>query len=248
METIEYKDYLIEIVQDEGADNPFEAWDCEPPLLAANGRDTWSYGGIGFEPPTLTREQILKSSKALLDVIGFDSWLQLARVESWHYMYGSGFGDIVDLINDYFYSYVDNKTNNTDKLDALEEVYTAIGIIALAGCATGYSQGDYTDILVVATPEWQKTVGASITEPSQLQSAIDLYAAWAFGDVYGYIAKDKQGNEIDSCFGFYGRDYEKSGLLEDARASIDYEIEKLRKSKIQKTKAMIRHHVPLNAR
>ncbi|PBC38500.1 hypothetical protein CJ179_38545 [Rhodococcus sp. ACS1] len=62
----------------------------------------------------------------------------------------------------------------------------------------GYSQGDEWRALILAPagvdpkPEW------------------DVYAAYVRGDVYGYICDD-----IDSsCWGYYGDDHEKSGMLD----------------------------------
>lgn len=37
-------------------------------------------------------------------------------------------------------------------------------------------------------------------------SILEAYEAWANGEIYGYRAYDKEGNEIDSCWGFLGRD------------------------------------------
>lgn len=32
---------------------------------------------------------------------------------------------------------------------------------------------------------------------------VKQYTAWCNGEVYGYVAKDNRGNEIDSCWGYY---------------------------------------------
>ena len=36
------------------------------------------------------------------------------------------------------------------------------------------------------------------------------------GDVYGYVLKDKKGDEIDSCWGFYGSNVAVNGILDQA--------------------------------
>lgn len=36
---------------------------------------------------------------------------------------------------------------------------------------------------------------------------LDEYSAWRNGEVYGYVIKDDEGNELDSCWGFYGWEY-----------------------------------------
>ncbi len=48
------------------------------------------------------------------------------------------------------------------------------------------------------------------TEPEYFDSCIDgelkTYTAWANGEVYGFILRDKEGNEIDSCWWMYSLD------------------------------------------
>lgn len=97
-------------------------------------------------------------------------------------------------------------------------------------CA-GYRQGDYADLLIVATPEAIEEFGC--TDPvtvEDLQSQAKLYGAWAWGDVYGYIVErvfvDPEDDEVyvteelDSCWGFYGSDFDWSGLEEAAMSAV----------------------------
>ena len=63
------------------------------------------------------------------------------------------------------------------------------------------------------------------------------------GNVYGYKVEESD----DSCWGFYG-DYNTSGILQEARDSIDYYVEKKRKSAIEKLKVYIKNHVPFEKR
>lgn len=57
------------------------------------------------------------------------------------------------------------------------------------------------------------------TRKSAECAALGLIETWndyLAGNVYGYQVKDSEGEHIASCWGFYG-DYEKSGILEQAR-------------------------------
>jgi hypothetical protein len=67
------------------------------------------------------------------------------------------------------------------------------------------------------------------------------------GNVYGFITEDKNGEQIDSCWGFYGNP-ERSGLIDDAKNAIDCEIERVRKSKQSKVKTLLKNNVPLEKR
>jgi len=39
---------------------------------------------------------------------------------------------------------------------------------------------------------------------TNLQSEVDIYNQYLTGQVYGYKLLDKEGSEIESCWGFYG--------------------------------------------
>ena len=75
----------------------------------------------------------------------------------------------------------------------------------------------------------------------------ETYTQWCNGDVYGYTVK-LDGDQIDSCSGFYGSDHEKSGLLDQARSIIDGHLDDLRSMHLRKLKEQIKHKVPLKYR
>lgn len=49
-----------------------------------------------------------------------------------------------------------------------------------------------------------------------LEAEVNTYDDYLQGSVYGYVLKDAWDREIDSCWGFFGYDHEKSGLFENA--------------------------------
>jgi hypothetical protein len=55
-----------------------------------------------------------------------------------------------------------------------------------------------------------------------LRAEVEVYDDYLTGSVYGYKVEDEHGNEIDSCWGFYGYDHKKSGLLEAAKDAADH--------------------------
>jgi hypothetical protein len=88
------------------------------------------------------------------------------------------------------------------------------------------------------------------TSEKAYQAAEGLLNVWndcLSGNVYGFIAEDNEENEIDSCWGFYG-DPEKSGLIEDAKSNIDFEIKNRLEKRILKVKTFIKNNVPLENR
>jgi len=69
-----------------------------------------------------------------------------------------------------------------------------------------------------------------------MQSEVNTYDQYLTGEIYGFMIEPTDKNKSieceDSCWGFYGYDHEKSGLLEHAKPSIDYAIKEYKKSVI----------------
>ena len=47
-----------------------------------------------------------------------------------------------------------------------------------------------------------------------LRNEVETYSQYLEGECYGYILKDSEGEEIDSCFGFYGYDPTTNGIFD----------------------------------
>jgi len=50
-----------------------------------------------------------------------------------------------------------------------------------------------------------------------LKAEVKTYSQYLQGDIYGYQIEDQEGNEIDSCWGFYGID----AAIEAAKENIE---------------------------
>lgn len=85
---------------------------------------------------------------------------------------------------------------------------------------------------------------------NRLREEVKTYDQYLRGEVYGYVIEDPDGEDIDSCWGFYGppEDY----MLLECRGIIDYEInrrrEKEKKARAMQLKAWIRNRVLLQYR
>lgn len=64
------------------------------------------------------------------------------------------------------------------------------------------------------------------TIENYLKNEIEVVNAWLQGDVYGYIVLDGSGEEIASCWGFYGRDYKTNGIADYVNLSQITNIER----------------------
>lgn len=76
-----------------------------------------------------------------------------------------------------------------------------------------------------------------------LKGEVKEYDHYITGAVYGYTIEGIE--EEDSCWGFYGYDHKKSGLLEMAESAIDYEVSSKLKKHFKQMKAWIKGKVPL---
>ena len=47
-----------------------------------------------------------------------------------------------------------------------------------------------------------------------LKSEVTVYDQYLIGDVYGFVVKDKDGKETDSCWGFFGGDIKTNGMMD----------------------------------
>lgn len=242
--TEEFNGFTINIMPDMGAANPFEAWDCEPPIavdaLYNNGIDEYAtgYGNVdAFD--WLTRKQIIEHKELILDVLGYDSWRSAVR--------GSFY--VEKDVEAYIRECLGN-LDDSERLEALCSLYNACGIPAVLKGVTGYSQGDSADVLAVATPEFQEACGngSDFDWIESLKGSIQLFEDWAFGNVYGYQVLDADGEEVDSCWGFYG-DYDNPfGAVHEAQAAINWRIACDKKERIEQIKTWIRNRVPLHHR
>lgn len=237
--TEEYKGYTINIKQDTYPENPFNDWDYEPPLAVYS--DRWiteyatQYGNVN-SVPYLTREQIQANLAEILDILDLSSPFALREYDNLC---------LVDSINDQLANTIDN-LDHSERLDALCSLYNAAGIPAVCSSVRGYCQGDYVEVLAVATPEFQKACGngADYDWIGSLEQSVKLFGYWAFGDVYGYTIDELD----DSCWGYYGDYPEYGGAIQAAKSAIDWHIENEQKERIKQVKTWIRNRVPLTHR
>jgi len=77
-----------------------------------------------------------------------------------------------------------------------------------------------------------------------LEGEVDTYNKYVMGQVYGFMAEEKDGEQIDSCWGFYDSDE----AIKEAKGDIDYYMEEERKKKQAKVKALVKNRVSLTKR
>jgi hypothetical protein len=225
--------YTATIKQDIASENPFEGFDCEPPIAVLNWERYHSklnnYGG-----PELNLITLLDRLKPQHWQHGAHRRTILACLlfEGFEVEKGGDFKETV-------YEYAQGLSPETwtewkEYFDAMEGIAALAGIPFYSGISNGYSQGHSARVFIAATSEWAKLVGAPAdTLERQCKGAFDLWAAWAWGDVYGVAEITRpDGEEIEdgSCWGFYGADHDASGLMEHCKAAVEADIAWIEKS------------------
>lgn len=60
-----------------------------------------------------------------------------------------------------------------------------------------------------------------------LTGEVETYDQYLTGDVYGFKVLDPEGEEIHSCWGYFGYDHDESGLMDEATNAIECEVERM---------------------
>ncbi len=247
--------FRVRMIQDDSPANPFTDDDGHWPMIVdyqdrGHNFTTYDKGkGPSLDNPLarFTDGQIIRHQKAILAALGdtcYNAWTgsqwSLADDFAGHMAdYCAKGDDRADIMRDYFNDQLGNVSEG-DRLETLASLYAIIGIQSLCACSNGYSQGDYAELLIVATPEamdafgWPKEKRNDVARvAADMESQRKLYGQWAWGDCYGYIVEqapadddarddDDAWQEVDSCWGFYGDDPQENGMDGYILSAIDY--------------------------
>lgn len=145
--------------------------------------------------------------------------------------------EILDLIPE---SYFDDWGNiidgNLEKIEDLFEknyislplyLYDHGGItMNTGGFSCGWDSGQVGFIYVLKSDirkeyKWKHITKKRIAQIKEyLRGEVKTYDQYLTGDVWGYIVQDDEGNEYDSCWGFYGQEFCEA----EAKAAMEAEI------------------------
>lgn len=239
--------YRIRAVLDSDASNPFEDGDCNWPIIV---RDPHSRKGFTSYSAGQKGDSIACPFELFNDAQLLHWQIHIAKafsttVRDMIECYGQSGDELPEgkvachdaaALRDALQAQWED-WSDSDKLDLAVELFKMVDVAALSVTVTGYSQGDWAEVLVVATPDEIKRFGCTEPPaPEDLRSTAELYGAWAWGDVCGHIverwvpAADAEPEDFDpefdegewvelddgACWGFYGTDFDKSGLEESA--------------------------------
>jgi hypothetical protein len=153
-------------------------------------------------------------------------WDNLGTMAVFHKRYS--FGDEVDISGDDY--------NSWDEMEAaIKEKFKPAAILPIymydhSGVTintTGFScQWDSGQVGFIFTTQKQmdllgvtikngQTWGEFVEDmENQLRGEVETMDQYISGEVYGFVVKDQDGEEQDSCWGFYGDDHKSNGILD----------------------------------
>lgn len=76
------------------------------------------------------------------------------------------------------------------------------------------------------------------------EGEVKTYTQYLNGDVYGYMITNTTGEDVESCWGFYGIE----DCMQEAKSIVDYAVKQIQTAHQKKLKAQIKHNVPLELR
>lgn len=224
VEEQKYKGFTIQIHQDEFAENPRKMGEHLGTMVCFHNRYTLSDENHGFYGPQ--------------DLINFLN-------------YGENYYDITEFLEDHE-EIIDIKVDEKYLPFYLPlYLYDHSGITMKTGpfyCP--WDSGQVGFIFIEqdkAREEWGDIPDLEEKAKACMEAEIEEFDNFITDNVFGFVTENENGDEIDSCWGFCG-DPEKSGLLEEAKSTINYYIEKKRKERVNKLKELIMKKVPLEMR
>lgn len=229
----------VSIQYDDSPANPWEAWDSQPPLMAYSDHQS-TYGDFPDLAALINKKWHKLKSQLHIDGQTLHTAQKIEARDCGITLTEAREQVIDDLVNQVQHPHSYNDAR--EQFDILSAIYEAHGITCLNACRRGHSQGDFVRLFIALTPDWLKATGCKKADADKiLKSSADLYAAWAFGDVYGYTVTDKNGDDVDSCWGFYGDEGLKDGKFEaESAAEHHSQSEAARRVKLPNDPVVIR--------
>jgi hypothetical protein len=180
------KKTTVTIIYDESPQNPRKGWDCNIGTIVA-----WhSRYNLSDEENISDADELFYSLARMVDrTIDEEDEKKIARIVQKNYVilpvYMFDHSGIALSVTPFSCSWDSGQVGfiYTEKKSAME----ALGI-----------------------QEW--STGARRRIEEELKSEVDIFSSYVSGDVYGFIIMES-GDEVESCYGFYGDDMAENGLL-----------------------------------
>lgn len=220
LKTIEYKGCSIRIYQDSHPENPLECMDGQGEIRSFNSRH---------------RNNVRSQEEADSLMEANPHHVKLSYFEHGNCVWSVMGEKALGTEGDWRWDGVDFAGLWLPDKDCLENIKAQVDA-ELLSIPTPENAADRAQLFRAKAREYARGV-------------CEMYTQWCNGDVYGYDIVDANGDDVEGgCWGFYGWDNEKSGLLEQAQNDIDCHLQQKLRDRIAQVKTWIKNRVPLTHR
>lgn len=236
IEKVEYKGYVIEIIQDDDGINPRSEWDNLATMICFHNRYTLGDKHTYRNPQEMLRDLAIEADPYLQD-----------RIEYWED--GKGWAQLQNKHPNTCGEMSDQKINKAIQ-SAIDKhfiilplyLYDHSGItMSTSPFSCPWDSGQVGIIYIsnkkaLAEYGFKRLTKANRAKIiSYMVNEVECYDQYLTGDIYGFhVHKLDEDGEIeddhdilDSCWGFFGHNWEENGLLEHAKPSIDWHIKEM---------------------
>lgn len=235
-----YRGLRIRAVHDDHPENPFKSWEGHWPMVVYHDRSLDEYDSAPGARPLdplcrFTDASLVLLQKHIADAISASAYADLryhmdidcdvTETPKW-------VTDPVALAN--WFDEAWNGHNERDKLGDAEKLYELLNIPCLKTTVHGCSQGDWAELLIVASPEAQAELRSKpedmgddewkATLQRDMEAQAQLYEDWAFGNCWGYVI-ESQGDA--SCPRCGNADNDGSDTCVDCDEEFEFEWEEI---------------------
>jgi hypothetical protein len=119
--------------------------------------------------------------------------------------------------------------------------------LSLGNCSFPFDGGGWDTLHVGAVLCSKKEWKTSKKARKYAEGQIETWNDYLSGNVYGFQVTF-EGEDVDSCWGFYGDYDSKGGCLDEARSNAEHFAEKKIEKHAKRLKAQIKQNVPIDKR
>lgn len=217
-ESIEYKGYTINVEYNQDPANPRTEWNNVCTMVCFHSR----YNLGDMERFGKSYRPISENYREPIDLL-----YELASVDRDEYQEKQyeECGEYNDMDNADLYRLIEERGTLISSL----YLYDHSGItISMSGFSCPWDSGQVGWIYVTKETIEKEWGGDVESAKKYMEGEVEVYDNYLTGEVYGFRIEDPDGNEMDSCWGYYG-DSGKDDMIKECENTIDYYLEKKEK-------------------
>lgn len=217
-ETFELRGYTVKLIQDQDAENPRKGFDNFGTMVCFHSRYDLGDERHRESPDEFLMALAEEFRPGLEDWIGNGLWRKTVK--------GNNYDSPTYKAQKKLHQEL------ADKLlwSVLEKHYLILPLYLYDHSGITMSTGRFSDPWDSGQVGWiyctkkkaveefgKKVLTKAVREKAlkYLESEVETYDQYLTGDVYGYVIENSDGDDVDSCWGFFGLDYRKKEAIDN---------------------------------